>query len=202
MSLEIIDLLRKDYIFVLGYQLKIFHEKQLGFEDRDFLILVEHFPVYTCGKSTKKEHFKDINQGEIITIERGGSVTFHGLGQIVIYPIIDIHKRKLSVKRYIWKLEESMIKTLTEIGIEAFRVEGKRGVFTKKGKIGFVGVRVSKGITMHGISLNVDVDKNFFNKIIPCGLDDTPISNVSDFLDNHYFDDIKKLLIKHLQLEF
>jgi len=199
--LKILDLGKKDYLSVLGLQLKLLKEKQLGLEKNDFIILVEHYPVYTCGKSTKEEHLKFLKKDEVIEIERGGSITFHGIGQIVAYPIINLSNRKLSVKNYVWILEESIIRTLSDFGINAFRLEGKRGVFTDKGKIGFIGIRVSKHITMHGISLNVDVDKAFFDRIIPCGLENIPVANVSDFKDVSFknvklklVDNLKKLL--------
>ncbi|MDQ7055646.1 MAG: lipoyl(octanoyl) transferase LipB [Persephonella sp.] len=85
-------------------------------------------------------------------MERGGSVTFHGPGQIVVYPVVYLKGKKLSVKNYVWTLEEIMIETLKELGISSYRLEKKRGVFTEKGKIGFVGVKISRNISYHGFS--------------------------------------------------
>ncbi len=196
--MNVINLGKKDYLSVLGFQLRLFNEKLTGLEKGDFLIVVEHYPVYTCGKSTKEDHLKFLSSEQVIRIERGGSITFHGPGQIVIYPVLDLSKRKLSVKKYVWTLEESIIKTLHEINIEAFRIKGKRGVFTEKGKVGFVGVRISKNITMHGLSLNVNVDKSYFEKIIPCGIKDIPVSNISDLKNEVEIGDIKHRLIQNL----
>ncbi len=196
--MEILNLGKTYYLEALSFQLKLFNDKQKGLIDRDFIIVTEHYPVYTKGKSTKEEHLTEIIDTPVVEVERGGSVTFHGPGQIVVYPIIDLKKRrKTSVRNYIWSLEEGIIRTLNELGIEGFRVEGKRGVFTKKGKVGFVGVKISKYITMHGISLNVSVDKDFFSRIVPCGIYDIPVCNISDFIDVDK-EKVQEILIKNL----
>ncbi len=196
--MKVLDLGRTDYLQTLALQLLLFNEKQKAISNEDYLIVTEHKPVYTLGKTTKKEHILDTGNIPAVEIERGGSITFHGYGQIVVYPIIDLRNRKnTSVKNYIWSLEEGIIRTLEEFDIKGYRIEGKRGVFTEKGKIGFIGVRVSRYITMHGISLNVNVDKEFFKRIVPCGIDNIPICNLQDFKNVNY-DTVKKILVEKL----
>ncbi len=197
-KLIIKDLGITDYLETLHLQRKLFQEKISNPKKRDIILVTEHFPVYTKGKTTKEEDIpfpiKDI---PIIDIERGGSVTFHGEGQIVVYPIITLGK-KLSVKNYVKTLEDIMIGTLKEFDIYAFREEKRRGVFTEKGKIGFVGVKISRYTTMHGFSLNVNVDKKFFEKIIPCGIKDKPVCSMSDFIEDITVETVKPILLKHI----
>ncbi len=195
MMIEIIDLGKKDYLETLDLQKKLFDKKLKG-EQKDFLIAVEHFPVYTKGKTTKEEHLpENIDDVPVIDIERGGSITFHGEGQIVIYPILNLKNYNLSVSKYISKLEETMINSLGRFGIEAFTVEKLRGVFTEKGKIGFLGVKISRYITFHGFSLNVNVDKKYFERIIPCGITEFPVCSIHDFKEVP-FSDVKNTVIK------
>ncbi len=193
------DLGKTDYLEVLDLQRKLFEKKIKNPDKEDVVLITEHYPVYTKGKTTKNEHLpfliKDV---PVIEVERGGSVTFHGEGQIVVYPIVSLGK-KLSVKDYVYTLEEIMIQTLKDFKIEAFREEKRRGVFTQKGKIGFVGVKISRYTTMHGFSLNVDVDKRYFEKIVPCGISDKPVCNMKDFLTSVSTEEVKQVLINNLK---
>ncbi len=192
--IEIIDLGKKDYLETLNLQKELFNKKLKG-EDKDFLIVVEHFPVYTKGKTTKEEHIPEkILDVPVIEVERGGSVTFHGEGQLVVYPILNLKKYRTGVSDYISKLERTMILSLEELGIEAFTVEKLRGVFTEKGKIGFLGVKISRYITFHGFSLNVNVDKSYFSKIVPCGITEYPVASISDF-KNVEFNEVKNVVV-------
>ncbi len=197
--MKVLDLGKTNYIDVLTLQRNYFQEKIKNPEKEDIILITEHFPVYTKGKTTKKDHLPyPIEDVPVVEIERGGSITFHGEGQIVVYPIVSLGK-KLSVKNYVFTLEEVMIKTLKEFGIRAFREEKRRGVFTDKGKIGFVGVKISRYTTMHGFSLNVNVDKTFFERIIPCGITDKPVCNMSDFIPDIKVEYVKPVLIKLLE---
>ena len=103
------------------------------------------------------------------------------------------------MKNYVWTLEEVMIKTLSDFGINAFRREKLRGVFTEKGKIGFIGVKISRFISYHGFSLNVNVKEEYFNKIIPCGITDIPVCNMADFIPDIDISQVKKTLIKNIK---
>jgi lipoyl(octanoyl) transferase len=116
----------------------------------------------------------------------------------VLFPIIDLKKRKLSVKKFVHKLEDTVIKTCLDLNIDVFRKKGLTGVFTKEGKIGFIGLRVSRFITMHGLSLNVNVEKKYFSYINPCGIS-TDVVNITDY-KNIDINIVKKLLLKNLSI--
>jgi len=197
--MKILDIGKTHYEDALRIQKKFFEQKVKYPEREDIVILTEHFPVYTLGKTSKKEHILNIPEGiPVYTVERGGSVTFHGEGQIVVYPVIHLKGKNRSVKNFVWTLEEIMIRTVQEFGINGFRLDKYRGVFTPKGKIGFVGIKISRNISYHGISLNVDLDKSFFGKIVPCGIKDIPVCNISDFIEDVDFETVKKILIKNI----
>jgi lipoyl(octanoyl) transferase len=172
---------KTDYLDCLKIQEDIHNKKKKGLLKEDFIFITEHYPIYTLGKTTKEEHLPKKDLANIIKINRGGSITFHGENQIVVYPILDLQKRKLSVKKYIHLLEKIIIQTLEEIGIKAHRKDNLIGVFTDKGKIASIGVGVSRFITIHGFSINYDIDKKYFENIIPCGLKDIPMANITDF---------------------
>ncbi len=197
----ILDLGKTDYLETLKLQRKLFEEKIKNPEKEDTVLITEHFPVYTKGKTTDESHIPyEIKEVPVIDIERGGSITFHGEGQIVVYPVLSLNKkRKISVKNYVKTLEEIMIQTLTDFEIDSFREEKRRGVFTEKGKIGFVGVKISRFTTMHGFSLNVNVDKRYFEKIIPCGIKDKPVCSMEDFIKNIKVEDVKPVLIEKIK---
>ncbi len=195
--MEVIDFGIKDYLQVLKLQKDLFSKKLSG-DKNSYILIGEHPNVYTLGKRTKKEHLYDIPSNvPIINIDRGGSITFHGKGQLVVYPIINLKDYNLSVKRYVYLLEESMLRTCKTFGIDAFRKEGYPGVFTDKGKIGFTGTKVSRYITMHGFSLNVDVNKTFFKRINPCGIG-TEVCNITDFDPSVRLKDVKAELLSNL----
>ncbi len=197
--MKIKDLGKTDYLKTLNLQRKLFNEKIKNPELEDIVLITQHYSVYTKGKTTSEEHIpQPIEDIPVIDIERGGSVTFHGEGQIVVYPIITLSK-KLSVRNYVSTLEQIMIDTLKDFDIDAFREEKRRGVFTEKGKIGFVGVKISRYTTMHGFSLNVNIDKKYFQRIIPCGISDKPVCSMSDFIKDIKVEDVKEVLIKHIR---
>ncbi|WP_457622512.1 lipoyl(octanoyl) transferase LipB [Persephonella sp.] len=194
--LKIIDLGKTEYQEALALQNRIFERKITGKDQDNYFFITEHYPVYTAGKTTKKEHILNIQDLPVYYIDRGGSITFHGTGQIVLYPILNL-KNNLSVKKYVFTLEEIIIQTLKEFRIDAYRKSKLRGVFTDKGKIASVGVKISKGVTKHGISLNVSVNKDYFTRIIPCGIQHIPVCNLTDFIPI-CFDLVKIKLIKHI----
>ena len=194
---QIIDFGKKEYLEILKIQEDLFQKKQNNETSQDYILIGEHFPVYTAGKRTKQEHIYNIPKNiPLIKIERGGSITFHGLGQIVVYPIMDLRMKKLSVKNLVYKLEEAIIKTCRHFNIDVFRKEKLTGIFTKEGKIGFIGLRVSKFITMHGLSLNINVDKKYFSYINPCGIS-TEVVNISDY-EKANVKKVKQLLLKNI----
>mgnify|MGYP001980205141 FL=1 len=150
----------------------------------DTLILVEHDPVYTLGKNSNEDHLLQSRDKHVpvYQIERGGDVTFHGPGQLVGYPILDLHHHRLSVSWYMRTLEEILIQTLGQFGIESQRREGLTGVWVREEKIAALGVRLSRWISMHGFALNVNTDLKFFDGIIPCGIFEYDVTSMSQIL--------------------
>ena len=157
--------------------------------EQEYVLMVEHEPVYTMGRHANPANIL-ISQEllkqdgiECINIERGGDITFHGPGQLVVYPIIDLQEHYIGVKKYVWLLEEAVIRTLAKYGIKGERIEDATGVWIGKGtpterKICAIGVRVSHSITMHGFALNISTDLNYFNRINPCGFVDKGVTSI------------------------
>ena len=159
----------------------------------DTLILTEHEPVLTLGRTTKPEHWEphwaDLeNQGiHLHQTNRGGSVTYHGPGQIIGYPILRLRNFCSGPKLYVQNLEEVLIRTLAEWGIVGCRHESFRGVWINSGvghldKIASIGVRISKGITMHGFALNVNIDLQPFSLLTPCGIENCKVTSMEKIL--------------------
>lgn len=141
---------------------------------RDYLLLLEHPHVFTVGRRAKEngvlasaEILKAIG-AEVFEINRGGKVTYHGLGQLVGYPIINLSSYKEDVHLYVRNLEEVLMRTLADFGIETFRMEGLTGVHTSEGKVAAIGVHLKRWVTTHGFALNVSTDLSYFNWIIAC----------------------------------
>tara|TARA_B110000438_G_scaffold82800_1_gene82536 strand:+ start:3449 stop:4096 length:648 start_codon:yes stop_codon:yes gene_type:complete len=182
-KIKIKDLGIVDYKSAWDFQ-KEYHGKVVKGVQPDTLFFVEHEPVYTFGKNADKNHLlqsanKDI---KIFNVERGGDVTFHGPGQIVGYPIIDLNRYVKSVSWYMRTLEEVLIKTLIIYGIEAEIKEGLTGVWVGDEKIGAQGVRISRWVTMHGFALNVNTDLTYFDGIIPCGIFEHGVTSMEKIL--------------------
>ena len=150
----------------------------------DTLLLVEHEPVYTFGKNADENHLLQ-NYPEnvkLFHIERGGDITFHGPGQIVGYPIMDLHNYKMSISWYMRALEEVIIRSLDKFDISADRKDGLTGVWVEDEKIAALGVRISRWVTMHGFALNVNTDLAYYDNIIPCGIFDYGITSMKHIL--------------------
>ena len=167
---------------------------------------LEHQSVFTAGSSTPKNfNQKKINNIPVVFINRGGKITFHGPGQLIIYPILNIRKRKLNIIEYINKIEEIIIKVFKNNKITLFvKKEANRGLWTrdeknkKDKKIIFIGLRYSKGVIYHGISINLDLSLVDFRKINPCGLEADQISSLKELNITYN----KKELINDLKMEF
>lgn len=165
-------------------------KKEGSKETKHHLLLVEHPPVYTLGKSGKEEHVliseeeRQKRQIEFFRINRGGDITFHGPGQIVGYPILDLEKYYTDIGLYLRNLEEVIIRVMTEYGLEGTRSKGETGVWLdpeipgKERKICAMGVRCSRWITMHGFAFNVNTDLSYFNHIIPCGIQNKQVTSL------------------------
>ena len=146
----------------------------------DELWVVEHHPVYTLGRNGKKEHILCDTDTPIIQVDRGGQVTFHGPGQLVIYVLLDLHRRKLGIRQLVTLIEDAIIQLLKNHNVEANSDKKAPGVYVNKKKIAALGLRVSKGNTTHGLSLNVDMDLSAFKKINPCGYQGLEITQCSE----------------------
>ena len=181
--IKIIDLGFLDYKNSWNYQ-KELQKKVLIGDCSDSIIFVEHDSVYTFGKNSDKSNLlvsKD-SKIKIYETERGGEITYHGPGQIVCYPILNLKNFKQSVTWYMRALEEVIIETLKLFNIKATRKDGLTGVWVKDEKIGAQGVRMSKWVTMHGFALNVNTDLRFFNDIIPCGIKDFGVTSIEKII--------------------
>ena len=158
--------------------------KRMAGEIDDLLILVEHDPVYTLGKNADLNHLLQSRDRtiEVFNVERGGDITFHGPGQLVGYPIIDLANYKKSVSWYMHSLEQLTIEVLSEFEISAKRVKGLTGVWVGDKKIAAQGVRLTRWVTMHGFSINVNTDLSYYNGIIPCGIFDRGVTSMEELL--------------------
>tara|TARA_B100001079_G_C16359669_1_gene492295 strand:- start:221 stop:892 length:672 start_codon:yes stop_codon:yes gene_type:complete len=199
-KIEILDLGMQAYKKSWNFQ-KSLLKKRSNNEINDTLIFVEHEPVYTLGKNANENHILQNYPEEIKTfhIERGGDVTYHGPGQLVGYPILDLRDYKKSISWYMRTLEQIIIDTLSEFNIQADRKNGLTGVWYKNEKIAALGVRVSKWITMHGFSLNINPDLNYYKSIIPCGIFEYGVTSMSKILN----EDVDKESVKSaLKIKF
>ncbi|HET6420542.1 MAG TPA: lipoyl(octanoyl) transferase LipB [Geobacteraceae bacterium] len=156
-------------------------EALFGGMETETLLLLEHMPVYTMGRGGSEDNILDAAI-EPVRINRGGDVTFHGPGQLVGYPIIDLDMRGRDLHRYLRFLEELLIRVAADYAVEARRVTGRTGVWTGKGKLASIGVGVRRWITMHGFALNVSTDLAGFSAINPCGIEACPVTSLKDLL--------------------
>jgi len=146
----------------------------------DTLFLLEHAPVYTLGRSAKPENLLAMRDPEIevVATTRGGDVTYHGPGQLVGYPVINLRRRGLLLLEYLRLLEDTLVQTLAQFGIAGTRDPRNRGVWVGNDKIAAMGVRVSRGVTMHGFALNVDPRMEHYAGIIPCGIPNAGVTSM------------------------
>ncbi len=177
--------------------------------DKEYLILLQHTPVLTIGRHGKLENLVNekemLREGiECIRIERGGDITYHGPGQLVAYPILDLERHYLGVKSYINLLEDAVIRTIAEYDIKGERLEGATGVWVGKGtgkerKICAIGVKCSRFVTMHGLALNVNTNLDAFRLINPCGFTDKGITSIALEIGGKIdFEETAKKLEKYL----
>ncbi|GAA3118816.1 lipoyl(octanoyl) transferase LipB [Streptosporangium carneum] len=161
------------------------HARRVAEEIPDTCLLLEHAPVYTAGKRTAA-HERPTDGTPVIDVDRGGRITWHGPGQLVGYPIIRLGEH-LDVSSYMRLLEETLIRVCADFGVQAGRVEGRSGVWVAGDpshglpdrKVGAIGIRVSRGVTMHGFALNCSNDPSWYNRIVPCGISDAGVSSLS-----------------------
>jgi lipoyl(octanoyl) transferase len=221
------DIGLKDYKETWDYQVGIFTdlivskktvpvpENPAGKPPPGTLIFVEHPHVYTLGKSGSENNLLidyiqlQARDATFYKIDRGGDITYHGPGQIVGYPIFDLDELKIGLRDYIHKLEEAIIRTVGEFGIEASRLNGGTGVWLepeiegRARKICAIGVKVSRYVTMHGFAFNVNTDLSYFNNINPCGFKDKGVTSLSQELGGiQDLNNVKSIVKKNLQEVF
>jgi len=174
-QIDVINLGLTSYTAAWELQRKI-HELRVEGKTRDVLLLNEHRHVYTLGKNSRDEHLlayqhelEDMG-AEVHRVDRGGDVTYHGPGQLVGYPILNLGDYYCDIHRYLRDIEEVMIRTLADFGIKSRRDGDFTGVWAGNDKIAAIGVKVSRWYTMHGFALNVNTDLSYFDRIIPCGI--------------------------------
>ena len=168
----------------------------------DQIWLLEHPPVYTLGTAADPSHVLNPGDIPVIQTDRGGEVTFHGPGQLVIYFLLDIKQKKIGPKTLVASLQNLIKKILQHYSIESSFVEGAPGVYVGEKKIASIGLRISKGRTYHGISLNVDMDLTPFSLINPCGYEGLEVTQISHFDSNVTLEDVESVAIKEMQLLF
>lgn len=152
-------------------------------ETADQIWLLQHPPVFTLGMAGKREHLLADIGIPVIAIDRGGQITYHGPGQIVIYLMLDLKRRGFGIKELVRRMEQAIIDVLRESGIEAERMPGAPGVYVASAKIAALGLRVKNGCTYHGLSLNVDMDLSPFRAINPCGYAGMAVTRMRDLTD-------------------
>ncbi len=175
-----------DYQAALELQLD-YLEKRINGEINDTLIFLQHTPTITIGRNGNKDNLliseKILEQKKIkyYEVNRGGDITYHGPGQLVCYPIIDLKNHTKDVHKYLRTLEQIIIDVLLEFEIEARRIEGLTGVFVKNSKIASIGVGIKRWVTFHGLSLNINTDLSYFDLIVPCGLNNNPVTSIKSW---------------------
>jgi lipoyl(octanoyl) transferase len=203
-----IDLGTCDYKKTWEFQKKLRDQKYLENTD-DYLITVEHPPVYTLGRNGKPEHIL-INKDEMTArgisyyeTDRGGDITFHGPGQLVVYPIFNLINYYKDVHRFLRELEQTVIDMLAKFSITAGRVAEYTGVWVNDRKICAIGINVSRWITMHGLALNVNNDLSYFRNIIPCGIVNKDITSMKEELGTDVdITEVKKSLLRSFSETF
>lgn len=188
-------------------QLEVLEQVQNG--DEDTLILVQHPPVLTLGANFHKENLMFTEEQyaargiEVITTDRGGDVTFHGPGQLVMYPIFDLNRHGKDLHKWMRGLEETQIRLLAELGIEGRRFPPNTGVWVGERKVAAIGVKIKKWVSLHGIAINCNNDLDPFSMIIPCGIQGYGVTSISNILERDVSPaEIENLVIQSFQSVF
>jgi lipoyl(octanoyl) transferase len=166
------------YAEALAWQRELAEDRIAGRLPHDVLLLLEHPPVVTLGRNAHAAHLLQPAGIDVFEVERGGDVTFHGPGQLVGYPILDLHAYKQDLHWYLRTLEQALIEALGVLGIPAERNPGFTGVWTRGRKIASIGIHVKQWVTWHGFALNVTTDLTHFDRIVPCGIQGVEMTTV------------------------
>jgi lipoyl(octanoyl) transferase len=203
-GLKFVDAGLVDYLAAWDLQREV-HERVVAGDDPGTVLLLEHPPVFTAGKRTDPhERPADPGGADVIDVDRGGKITFHGPGQLVGYPIVALPDH-VKVVDYVRRVEEALIHVCSDLGVVTARVPGRSGVWLRaddrgpERKIAAIGIRVSRGVTMHGFALNCDVDLGWYDRFVPCGITDAGVTSLSRELDRDVtVDDVRAGVEKHL----
>ena len=171
-------------------------------ETSDELWVVEHEPVFTLGQAGKWEHVLMPGSIPVVPVDRGGQVTYHGPGQIVAYPLVDLRRAGIGVREFVQRIEQAIIDTLAEWNIVAVRKEGAPGVYVAGAKVAALGLRVRRGCTFHGLAFNVNMDLEPFHRINPCGFQGLQVTQVLDLGGPSRLADVESVLIAELARQF
>ncbi len=159
---------------------------------------VQHLPVFTLGLAGKTEHVLDAGDVPVIHTDRGGQVTYHAPGQLVVYLLMDLSRRGITVKNYVWRIEQALLDLCTELGIEARRKHGAPGIYVAGKKLAALGIRVKHGCSYHGLALNVDMDLCPYQRINPCGYTGLEVTQLADLGLTMTVDETFNRLLPHL----
>ena len=169
----------------------------------DTLLLLEHAPVYTAGRRSEPEHVLLDEAGlrklgiPVVETDRGGQVTYHGPGQLVGYPIISLTERDMGPKQYVRTLESVLLDTLADLDVTSGVIDGLTGVWADGAKVAAIGVKISRGVTMHGFALNVDPDMSAYEHIVACGITDREVTSVAKLLGRSVAMDVVRERVAH-----
>lgn len=195
------DLQQLNYKDTLKIQKDLREQIALNKSD-DSLITVEHDHVYTLGKNANPNNILNANC-EVVQTDRGGDVTYHGPGQLVIYPIFNLKKKNIGVKSYVQKIEKIIQLTLDDFNIDSHVPFKETGVWTNNKKIASIGIHVSRGVTMHGLAINVTTDLSYFDHIISCGIQGVEMTSIEKELGKKIpMNDIKTAVVKYFNQQF
>ena len=201
MLTQVQDLNRKNYQDTLKIQESLLEQVLIN-RSEDYLILVEHEHVYTLGKNANSSNILT-KACDIIQTDRGGDVTYHGPGQLVAYPIINLKIRKIGVKSYVKKIEQLISDTLMHYRLETHVPVNETGIWVKDKKIASIGIHVSKGVTIHGLAININTDLSYFENIISCGIEGVKMTTLDKELGKKIaMNDIKKQLVSNFNIIF
>lgn len=167
-------------------------------ETADELWVVEHEPVFTLGQAGKWEHVLMPGDIPVVPVDRGGQVTYHGPGQIVAYPLIDLRRAGIGVREFVQRIEQAIIDTLAEWNIVAARKDGAPGVYVAGAKVAALGLRVRRGCTFHGLAFNVNMDLQPFHRINPCGFQGLQVTQVLDLGGPSRLGEVESVLVAEL----
>jgi lipoyl(octanoyl) transferase len=173
-----------------------------GEDTADELWLVEHDPVFTLGQAGRPEHVLAPGEIPVLQVDRGGQVTYHGPGQLVAYPLLDLRRLKLGVREYVQRIEQAVIDTLGTWDIVATRRDGAPGVYVGNAKVAALGIRVRRGCTFHGLAFNVAMDLEPFGRINPCGFQGLQVTSVRDLGGPSSTVAVKPVLLDALAAQF